>query len=131
MHWRKSPGGRMRYSARSLPELPPSSATVTIAVRLPVYFFSPRSMVERPVPAREEGAEDGLGQLVQGVADEAETEESEEDGSVTAGDELEGEWADKLGEAPVLVKVTQKVANPEADDDQADRQKDEPSLDME
>src|SRR2546430_5254263 len=54
MHCRKSPGGRMRYSARSRPELPPSSATVTIAVRLPVYFLSPRSRVESPVPRSEE-----------------------------------------------------------------------------
>src|SRR5271168_304481 len=57
-----SPGGRMRYSRRNRPELPPSSVTVTMAVRsamgccgrrLPrsaMCCFSPRSTVERPVP---------------------------------------------------------------------------------
>src|SRR5437879_5559265 len=47
---RMSPGGRMPSSRRSRPELPPSSNTVTTAVRLLVNSFSPRSSVERPVP---------------------------------------------------------------------------------
>ena len=50
MQWRMSPGGGIPISLRSMPEPPPSSATVTTAVRFLVYFFSPRSMVERPVP---------------------------------------------------------------------------------
>src|SRR3989449_11662165 len=47
---RMSPGGRMPSSRRSRPELPPSSNTVTTAVRLLVNSFSPRSSVESPVP---------------------------------------------------------------------------------
>src|SRR5438132_10918484 len=47
---RMSPGGRMPSSRRSRPELPPSSNTVTTAVRLLVNSFNPRSSVERPVP---------------------------------------------------------------------------------
>ena len=50
MQWRISPGGGMPMSRRSTPEPPPSSATVTTAVRFLVYFFSPRSMVDSPVP---------------------------------------------------------------------------------
>ena len=50
MQLRTSPGGRMPSSRRSRPELPPSSATVTTAVRLPEYSFSPRSSVDSPVP---------------------------------------------------------------------------------
>src|ERR1035437_9584893 len=49
-HCRKSPGGRIRYSSRSLPDDPPSSATVTMADRLEVYVFRPRSSELRPVP---------------------------------------------------------------------------------
>ena len=40
----------MPKSCRSFPEPPPSSATVTMAVRFFVWLFSPRSMVDRPVP---------------------------------------------------------------------------------
>ena len=40
----------MPRSCRSIPEPPPSSATVTMAVRLRVRLFSPRSMVDSPVP---------------------------------------------------------------------------------
>ena len=47
---RMSPGGSTPSSRWSRPELPPSSATVTMAVMLPVYSLSPRSSVERPVP---------------------------------------------------------------------------------
>src|SRR5438045_2108388 len=64
MQLRMSPGGRMRFSRRKRPELPPSSVTVTIAVRSAMgcrrraessrrrvtYSLSPRSSVERPVP---------------------------------------------------------------------------------
>ena len=63
MQLRMSPGGRMRFSRRRRPELPPSSVTVTIAVRLAMgcsvlissrrretRFLRPRSRVERPVP---------------------------------------------------------------------------------
>ncbi len=50
MQWRMSPGGGIPMSRRSTPEPPPSSATVTTAVRFLVYFFSPRSMVDSPVP---------------------------------------------------------------------------------
>ncbi len=50
MQWRMSPGGSIPMSRRSIPLPPPSSDTVTMAVRFFVYFFSPRSMVERPVP---------------------------------------------------------------------------------
>src|SRR5579872_3939960 len=57
-----SPGGSTWYSRRNRPELPPSSVTVTIAVRSEIglsarsffrrerYSFNPRSTVERPVP---------------------------------------------------------------------------------
>ena len=41
---------RSEITPRSIPLPPPSSDTVTMAVRFFVYFFSPRSMVERPVP---------------------------------------------------------------------------------
>ena len=44
------PGGSTRYSSRSRPLEPPSSATVTIATMLPVYFFTPRSSADSPVP---------------------------------------------------------------------------------
>src|ERR1700722_10987390 len=63
MQLRMSPGGRMRFSRRRRPELPPSSVTVTIAVRLEIgcsvlissrrretRFLRPRSNVESPVP---------------------------------------------------------------------------------
>ena len=50
MQWRMSPGGGMPMSRRSTPDPPPSSATVTTAVRFRVYFFKPRSMVDSPVP---------------------------------------------------------------------------------
>src|ERR1700690_478747 len=62
MQLRMSPGGNTRYSRRSLPELPPSSVTVTTAARSEMgsgtrsflrratYSFNPRSTVESPVP---------------------------------------------------------------------------------
>src|SRR6266478_9228149 len=64
MQLRMSPGGRMRFSRRKRPELPPSSVTVTMAarsamgrsavarssVRRITCSFRPRSSVERPVP---------------------------------------------------------------------------------
>src|SRR5271166_4480836 len=64
MQLRMSPGGRMRFSRRRRPELPPSSVTVTIAARSTMgrtteacsserrttCSFSPRRRVERPVP---------------------------------------------------------------------------------
>ena len=46
----KSPGGSTPSSLRSLPELPPSSATVTMADMLSLCVFSPRNRTERPVP---------------------------------------------------------------------------------
>src|SRR5215472_2790903 len=65
-----SPGGRILNSLRSRPLEPPSSVTVTTAVRSPIagassldvgegtsiglvcaaYFFNPRRRVDRPVP---------------------------------------------------------------------------------
>src|SRR6267378_2361858 len=64
MQLRISPGGRMRFSRRRRPELPPSSVTVTMAVRSltglwwfaqssrrrVTYSFRPRNRVESPVP---------------------------------------------------------------------------------
>src|SRR5258706_4423692 len=64
MQLRMSPGGRMRFSRRRRPELPPSSVTVTMAarsamgrsalacssVRRITCSFRPRRSVERPVP---------------------------------------------------------------------------------
>src|SRR5215470_9807814 len=61
MQLRMSPGGRILYSRRRRPELPPSSITVTTAAKSDMgrfdcfffsatYSFSPRSTVERPVP---------------------------------------------------------------------------------
>ena len=47
---RRSPGGGMPMSRRSRPELPPSSAIVTTAVRLLVCDLSPRSRAARPLP---------------------------------------------------------------------------------
>ena len=47
---RRSPGGKIPISFRSLPEDPPSSPTVTTAVQLFVIYFIPRSRVESPVP---------------------------------------------------------------------------------
>ena len=40
----------MPSSSRSRPELPPSSATVTIAVMFTVYSLTPRRSDDRPVP---------------------------------------------------------------------------------
>ena len=45
-----SPGGSIPISFLSLPELPPSSPTVTIAVILLVYFFIPLRSMDKPVP---------------------------------------------------------------------------------
>src|SRR5713101_6004177 len=64
MQLRMSPGGRMRFSRRKRPELPPSSVTVTMAarsamgrsvlarssVRRMTSSLRPRRSVERPVP---------------------------------------------------------------------------------
>src|SRR5437016_2412161 len=64
MQLRMSPGGRMRFSRRKRPELPPSSVTVTMAARSAMgrsavarpserritCSLSPRSSVESPVP---------------------------------------------------------------------------------
>ena len=64
MQLRMSPGGRMRFSRRRRPELPPSSVTVTMAarsemgrsavacssVRRMTCSLRPRRSVERPVP---------------------------------------------------------------------------------
>src|SRR5438552_12131477 len=64
MQLRMSPGGRMRFSRRKRPELPPSSVTVTMAarsamgrsavarpsVRRITCSLRPRRSVERPVP---------------------------------------------------------------------------------
>ncbi len=47
---RRSPGGGMPMCRRSRPELPPSSAMVTTAVRLLVCALSPRSSAARPLP---------------------------------------------------------------------------------
>ena len=47
---RRSPGAMISRSCRIRPDDPPSSATVTTAVRLYVFVFNPRSMTERPVP---------------------------------------------------------------------------------
>ena len=47
---RISPGGKIPNSERSLPELPPSSATVTTAVMFDVMFFRPRSRFGNPLP---------------------------------------------------------------------------------
>ena len=45
-----SPGGRIPISSLSLPELPPSSPTVTTAVILFVICFIPFNSIESPVP---------------------------------------------------------------------------------
>src|SRR5437016_12092314 len=64
MQLRMSPGGRMRFSRRRRPELPPSSVTVTMAARSAMgrsalarssmrrmtSSLRPRRSVERPVP---------------------------------------------------------------------------------
>ena len=50
MQLRMSPTAGMPSSSRSAPDEPPSSATVTIAVRLAVCSFRPRRSAERPVP---------------------------------------------------------------------------------
>src|SRR5215469_9474175 len=64
MQFRMSPGGRIRFSRRSRPELPPSSVTVTIAAmsamgrssvgrwsfRRTTCSFKPRKSAESPVP---------------------------------------------------------------------------------
>ncbi|MNW56881.1 hypothetical protein D3C74_346370 [compost metagenome] len=47
---RMSPGGGIWSSLRRIPELPPSSATVTIAVISSGFSFNQRSMTESPVP---------------------------------------------------------------------------------
>ena len=50
MQFRMSPTGGIPSSSRRAPDEPPSSATVTIAVRLLVCSFIPRRNAERPVP---------------------------------------------------------------------------------
>ncbi len=50
MQFRMSPIGAMPSSVRSLPDEPPSSATVTTAVMLLVCSLSPRSSADSPVP---------------------------------------------------------------------------------
>ena len=50
MQLRMSPTGGMPSYSRSTPDEPPSSATVTMAVRLLVCSLRPRSRVDRPVP---------------------------------------------------------------------------------
>ena len=50
MQFRMSPTGGIPSDSRNAPDEPPSSATVTIAVRLLVCCFSPRSRFESPVP---------------------------------------------------------------------------------
>ena len=50
MQLRMSPIGGMPSSSRSLPDDPPSSATVTTAVMLLVCSLRPRSSTDRPVP---------------------------------------------------------------------------------
>ena len=50
MQLRMSPTGGMPSSSRSTPDEPPSSATVTTAVRLLVCSLRPRRSVDRPVP---------------------------------------------------------------------------------
>ncbi len=50
MQLRMSPTGGSPSCVRSLPDDPPSSATVTTAVRLLVCSLRPRSRVDSPVP---------------------------------------------------------------------------------
>jgi hypothetical protein len=50
MQFRMSPIGGTPISVRSLPDDPPSSATVTTAVMLLVSSLRPRKRVESPVP---------------------------------------------------------------------------------
>ena len=50
MQFRMSPTAGIPSSSRNLPLEPPSSATVTTAVRFDVCSFSPRNSVESPVP---------------------------------------------------------------------------------
>ena len=50
MQLRMSPTGGMPSSSRSAPDDPPSSATVTIAVRLLECSLRPRRRLDRPVP---------------------------------------------------------------------------------
>ena len=50
MQLRMSPTGGIPSSSRRTPDEPPSSATVTIAVRLLVCSLRPRRSVDRPVP---------------------------------------------------------------------------------
>ncbi len=50
MQLRMSPTGGTPNSSRSLPDEPPSSATVTMAVMLLLTSLRPRRSVERPVP---------------------------------------------------------------------------------
>ena len=50
MQLRMSPTGGTPSSSRSLPDEPPSSATVTTAVMLLLTSLRPRSSVDRPVP---------------------------------------------------------------------------------
>src|SRR5690606_3284210 len=47
---RISPGGGMFNSSRIRPELPPSSATVTIAARSTGRVFKPLNKTDKPVP---------------------------------------------------------------------------------
>ena len=45
-----SPGGKTPSSFCKRPDEPPSSLTVTTAVKFVVIFLRPRSIVESPVP---------------------------------------------------------------------------------
>jgi len=87
---------------------------------------------ERPVTAWQEGAQDGLGQLVEGVEDDAQTKSGEERPPDVTVDELKGQVEKDVGERhPRAVDVGQRVADPQADQHHANQQEDQPPFDVE
>ena len=127
-----------------------------MATMLPVYFLMPRSSAERPVPppigdhprapgeqavrvellnkalggaAGEEGAEHRPAQEVEADPDDGDPHGQEEEAAHGAGEELEGEVGDEVGETVVgVVDVAQDVADRQGDHDDADHQQQQPAL---
>src|SRR5205823_13896138 len=80
---------------------------------------------EGPVPPREEGAEDGLGQLVERVQDDAETEGGEQPEPRVSVKELEGQVVKDVWEHEArTVDVSQRIADAQANQDHPDHQED-------
>ena len=108
----------------------------------PAQRHHPRALLEKPVvvndlgqgpvPPRQEGAEDGLGQLVERIQDDAQTEGSKQPAPDVPVQELQGQVVENVGKLDAgPVDVGQGIADPEADEDHPDHEEDEPTFDVE